>query len=172
MFLSLIFDISPNHICSHFVTYTADKVAITPLLTSPKIPSQPAKLLKHFPCRYTLQYLHYFCRRVFRRHLKKYMHMVLQYLHGVYPEPIFLCYPLKHFFSVLSDLTYQDVPSILRYRDQMVLDIKYSVLCPSYAHASVMKEKALVTQASLLSFPACRFPHAARWRVSSGVFYD
>ena len=162
MFLGLIFDISPNHICGHFVPYTSDKVTITPQLTRPKIPSQSPKLFKHFPRRYTLQYLHHFRWRVLRRHLKKYVHMVLHYLHSVYPEPIFLCYPLKHFFCVLSNLTYQDVLSILRYPDQMLLDIKYSVLCPSYTHAAVIQEKALVAQASLARLPASPFPPASK----------
>jgi hypothetical protein len=54
------------------------------------------------------------------------------------------------------------VLSILRYPDQMVLDIKYSVLCPSYTHASVIQEKALATQASLPRLPASRFPPASK----------
>lgn len=165
MFLGLIFNTSPNHICSHFVPYTSDKVAIALQLTSPKIPSQSPKLFKHFSCLYSLQYLHYFRRRVFRRHLKKYLHMIFHYLHGVYPEPIFLCYPLKHFFCVLSNLTYQDVLPILRYPDQMVLDVKNSVLCPSYTHAAVIQEKALVKQASLPRLPASRFPPASKLTV-------
>ena len=160
--MGLILDISANHICSHFVPYTPDKVTVTPQLTSPEIPSQSPKPFEHLSGRYTLQYLHHLRRREFRRHLKKYVHMVLHYLHGVYPEPIFLCYPLKHFFCVLSNLTCQDVLSILRYPDQMVLDIKYSVLCPSYTHAAVIQEKALATQASLPRLTASRFPPASK----------
>jgi len=160
--LGLIFDISPNHVCSYFVPYTSDKVTITPQLTSPKILSQSPELPKHLSGRYTLQYLHHFRWRVFRWHLKKYVHMIFHYLHSVYPEPIFLCYSLKHFFCVLSNLTYQDVLSILRYPDQMVLDIKYSVLCPSYTHAAVIQKKALVTQVSLPRLPASRFPPASK----------
>jgi hypothetical protein len=157
MFLSLILDLSPNYICGHFVSYTSDKVTITPHLNSPKIPSQHGRLFKHFTRRYSLQYLHHFRWRVFWWHLKKYVHMVPHYLHDVYPEPILLCCPPKHFFCVLSNLTYQDVFSIIRYSNQMVLDIKYSMLCPSYTHDTAMQEKALTTQASLPRLMASRF---------------
>lgn len=44
-------------------------------------------------------------------------HMVFHYFHCVHPEPIFIRYSLKHFFSVLSNLTYQDVLPILGYPD-------------------------------------------------------
>jgi hypothetical protein len=172
MFLGLIQDISPNYICSHFVPYTSDKLGNTPKLTSRKIPSQYAKLFKHFPLRYTLQYLHHFRWRVFWRNPKRYVHRGLHYLHGIYPEHISLCYPLKHFFCVSSILTFQDVFSILRYPNQMVPDIKYSMLFPSCTHAAVIQEKPLARQALLPRLPASRFPPPASWRVSRGVFYE
>ncbi len=43
----------------------------------------------------------------------------------------------EHFFRILSNLTYQEALSILGYPDQMILDVKNSVLCPSNAHAAL-----------------------------------
>jgi hypothetical protein len=162
MFLGLILNISPNHFCSHFIPHTPDKTAIAPKLTSPKIPSQSPKPFEHFSCQYTLQYLHHFRRRIFRRHLKKHVHMVLHYLHRIYPKPIFLCYPLKYSSCVLSNLTCQNLLSIFRYPDQMALDVENSVPCPSYTHAPVIQEKALVSQAPLTRLTASRFPPASK----------
>ena len=121
-------------------------LAEDPQFPRPKLSSQPTKLLEHLSRRHTLQYLYYFRRREFWWHLQKYVHMVFHYLHGVHPKPIFIRYSLKHFFGVFSNLTYQDFPSILRYPDQMVLDIENSVLCPSKPHASFIKEKAIFKQ--------------------------
>jgi len=162
MFSGLIFNISPNHICSHFVTYAPDKVAITPQFPRPKLSSQPTKLLEHLSRRHTLQYLYYFRRREFWWHLQKYVHMVFHYLHGVHPKPIFIRYSLKHFFGIFSNLTYQDFPSILRYPDQMVLDIENSVLCPSKPHASFIQEKAIFKQTPMPRLTASRFPPASK----------
>jgi len=162
MLLGLIFNITSNHICSHLVPYTSDKVSVTPQLTSPKLPSQSSKLLEHFSCRYTFQYLHHFRRRVFRWHLQKYVHMVFHYLHGIHPESIFLCYSLKHFFCVLSNLPFQNVFSILRYPDQVVLYVKNGVLCSSNPHASFIQEKARFKQTPLPRLKASHFPPASK----------
>ena len=162
MLLGLIFNVSSDHISSHFVSYTSDKVAVAPQLTSPKLLSQSSKLFEYFSRRYTLQYLHHFCRRIFRWHFQEYVHMVFHYLHGVNPKPIFLCYPLKHFLRVLSHLTCQDRPSILRYPDQMVLDIKNGVLCSPIPHAIFIPEKALFRQTPLPRLLASHFPPASK----------
>jgi hypothetical protein len=162
MFLGLIFNIAPNHICGHFVPYTPDKVAVTPQFPRPKLSSQPAKLLENLSCRHTLQYLHHFRWRVFWWHLQKHMHMVFHYLQGVHPKPIVIRYSLKHCFSVFSNLTYQDFPSIFRYPDQMVLDIENCVLCPSNSHASFIQEKVIFKQTPLPRLTASRFPPASK----------
>jgi hypothetical protein len=41
----------------------------------------------------------------------------------------------------LSNLTYQDVLSILGYADQMTLDIEYSMLYPYHTHDAVIQEE-------------------------------
>jgi hypothetical protein len=162
MLSSLIFNISPDHICGYLVPYTSGKVTITPQLPRPKLFSQLSKLFKHLSCRYTLHYLYHIRRRIFRWHLYKYVYMVFHYLHGIYPKSIFICYLLKHLFRVLSNLSYQDVLPILRYPDQMVLDVKNCVFCPSNPHASFIHGKALSRQTLLPRLTVSRFPPASK----------
>lgn len=162
MFFGLIFNISSNHICGHFIPHTPDKVAITPQFPRPKLFSQFSKPFKHLSCRYTLQYLHHLRRRIFRWHLYRYVYMVFHYLHRIYPKPIFIRYLLNHLFRILCNLSYQDVLSIFRYPDQMVLDIKNSMFCPSDSHASFIHGKALFKQTLLPRLTASRFPPASK----------
>jgi len=119
--LRLIFYVAPYHVRCDLVAYTSNKISIAPQFTRPELLPELWKLLKYFPRRYTFHNLHNLSRRISWRYFQKYVHMVFHYFHRVHPEPIFVHYLLKHLFSVLSNLTYQDVLPILRYPDQMVL---------------------------------------------------
>jgi hypothetical protein len=88
--------------------------------------------------------------------------MIFRYFHRVHPEPIFVRYSLKHFFSVLSNLTYQDVFILLRYPDQVVLKIEDGMLRSFNAHAALIREKALLRQMLLPRREASRFPPASK----------
>ena len=162
MLPGLIFNIASNHISGHFIPYTSGEVSITPQLPRPKLFSQLSKFREHLSCRYTLHYLHHLRRRIFRWHLYKHMYMVFHYFQGVYPKTIFIRYLLKHLFRVLSNLTYQDVFPILRYPDQMVLDVKNSVFRSSNSHALFIHGKALFKQTLLLHLTVIRFPPASK----------
>ena len=162
MLLRLIFYVAPYHFRCDLVAYTSNKVSIAPQFTCPELLGELWKSLKYLPCRYALHNLHNLSRRISRRCFQEYMYMVFHCFYRVHPEPIFVRYSLKHFFSVLSNLTYQDVLSILGYPDHMVLKIKDGMLCPSNAHAAVIQEKSILKQALLPRLTASRFPPASK----------
>ena len=160
--MRLIFNIAPYHIRSNSVTYTPNKISVTPQFTSPELLPQSWKFPKHLLRRYALHNLPNISRRIARRCFQKYVHMIFHYFHSIHPHPILIRYPLKHFFRVLSNLAYHDVLLVLRYPYQMILNIKNGMLCPSYPHAAVIQEKALFRQAPLPRLTASRFPPASK----------
>ena len=160
--MCLILYVSPYHLRGDSIAYTSNKISIAPQFTRPELLPQSWKLPEHLTCRYALHNLHNFGRRIARRCFQKYMHMILHYLHSVYPQPVLISYSLKHFFCVLSNLAYQDMLPILGYPYQMILNIKDGMLCPSYSHAAVIQENALIRQASLPRLAASRFPPASK----------
>ena len=162
MLSSLIFNISSNHICGYFIPYTPNKVTIAPQFSRPKLFPQLPKLLENLSCRYTLQYLHCFRRRIFRRYFYKYVYMVFHYLHGIYPKPVFIRYLPNYLFRILCNLSYQDLLPILRYPDHMVFDIKNSVFCSSKSHASFIHGKAAFKQSLVPRLTASHFPPASK----------
>jgi len=160
--LRLIFYVAPYHLCCDLIPYTSYKISVTPQFTCPQLLPELWKLPKYLLCRSTLHNLHNLSRRIPRRRLQEYMHMVFHYLHRVHPELIFMRYPLKHLSSVLSNLTYQDMFPILGYPHQMVLEIKDGMLCPPDSHAAVIQEKSLFAQTSLPRLAASRFPPVSK----------
>ena len=160
--MCLILYVAPYYLRRNSVTYTPNKISITPQFTRPELLPQSWKLLEHLPRRYALHNLHNFSRRIARRCFQKYVHMIFHHFHSVHPHPILLRYPLKHFLGVLSNLAYQYMLPILRYPYQMVLNIKYGMFCPSYTHAAVIQENALFRQAFLPRLAASRFPPASK----------
>ncbi len=160
--MHLIFYVAPYHLRRDLVAYTSNKIPVTPQFTCPKLLPELWKPLEYLPCRYALHNLHNPSRRVSWRCFQQYVHMVSHYLHCVHPEAIFVCYSLKHFFSVLSNLTCQDLLPILGYPDQMVLKIKNGMLRPSNPHAALIQEKALFRQTPLPRLPASRFPPVSK----------
>ena len=160
--MCLILYIASYHIRCDSVTNASNKISITPQLTRPKLLPESWEFSKHLPRRYALHNLHNFSRRIVRRCLQEHMHMIFHYLHSVYPQLILISYPLKYFFCVLSNFTYQYMLPILRNPYQMVLNIIDGMLCPSYTHAAVIQENALLRQASLPRLTASRFPPASK----------
>ena len=134
--MSLIFNIFPYYVSSDLVTDTPDKISIAPKLPRPQLFSQFRKLLKYLSRRHTFQYLHCLRRRISGRYLNKYVDMVLHNLHRIYPELILLSNPLKYLFQVRRNLPTQYVLPILRYPNQVILQIIYGVPCPSNCHAT------------------------------------
>jgi len=160
--MRLIFNIFPYYVSGDFITYTPNKVSIAPKLPCPQLFPQFRKLLKYFTGRHTLQYLHYSCRGISGWYLNKYMHVVFDNFHRIYPELILLSYPLKYLFQVLRNFTTQYVFPVLRYPHQVVLQIVYGMLCPSNSHAAVIQEKALLRQVPLPRLTASHFPPASK----------
>ena len=160
--MGLIFNILPYYVSSDFISYTPDKISLTPEFPRPQLFPQFGKLLKCLTGRHTFQYLYHLCRGISRRCLNKYVHVVFHNFHRIYPELILLGYPLKHLFQVLGNFPTQDVLPILRYPHQMVLNIKNGVLCPSNSHTVVIQGKALLRQVPLPRLAASRFPPASK----------
>lgn len=162
MFSGLIFNISTNHFCCNFVSYTPHKIAVTPQLTRPKLLPQSAKFLKYFSPGYALKYLHYFRRRILRRYFHKHVDMIFHHFHGINPKTVLFCYSSKYFLRVLRNLSYQHPLPILRYPNRMIFDIKYCVLRPSYAHNIFIREESPPWQIPSTRLTASRFPPASK----------
>jgi len=133
--MSLVFNISPDYVRGYFVSYTPYKIFITPKLSRPQLLSQLRKLPKYFTGRYTLQYLHHLRRRIPRWCLQKNMYVIFHNFHRIYPELILPRNPLKYFLQVARHLPTQYLFPVLRYPNQVILQIIYRVFRPSYSHA-------------------------------------
>ena len=155
--MSLIFNIFPNYVCGNFISNTADKIAIVPQFPCPKLLPQIGKLTKYFTGRYTFHYLYHSCGRVFGRNFNKYMYMVFHYFHRVYPELIFFGNRIKYGLYVIRNLFIQNVLPILRYPHQMIFQIIYGMLRPSYSHAAVILKSDHLMQVPLPRLSASHF---------------
>ena len=162
MFLRLIFNISLDHFCGHLVPYTPDKVSVTPQFTSPKLLSQLRVFLKHFSCRYTLQYLYHLRRRVSWWYLQEYVHMVFLYCHRVYPKPVFFSNTCEYLFGILSYLPSHYLLPVLWRPYQMILKLVYSVLRPPYTHVTFISPAIIRWQTFSPRLTASRFPPASK----------
>jgi hypothetical protein len=160
--LRLIFYVTPYNIRRDLIPHTSHKVPVTPQFTCPQLLPEPWKHPKYLPCRSALHNLHNLSRRIPRRHFQEYMHMVFHYFLRVYPELVFIRYLLKHFLSVLSNLSCQDMLPILGYPYNMVLQIKHGMLRPSNSHAALIQEETVSKQISLPRLTASRFPPVSK----------
>ena len=133
--MSLVFNVFPYYVSSYVISYTPDKISITPKFSSPKLFLQLRKFSKYFSRRHTLKYLYYLRGCISRRYFHKYVHVTLYYFHSIYTKFIFFGNPLKYLFQVLRDLTTHYSLSVLGYPYQMIFQIIYSVFCPLYSHA-------------------------------------
>ena len=133
--MCLIFNVFPYYISGDFVTYTPNKISIAPKLPCPQFFPQFRKLLEYLTCRHTFQYLHRLRRGISGRYLNKCVHMIFHDFHRIYPELILLGNQLKDLFQILHNFPTQYVLPVLRYPYQVILQIIYSVFCPSYSHA-------------------------------------
>ena len=160
--MDLIFNIFPYYVSSNFITYTPDKIPITPKLPCPQLLPQFRKPLKYLTARYAFQYLHHLCRGIPRWCLNKYVHMVFHDFHCIYPELILLGNSLKYLFQVPRNLCTQYVLPVLGYPHQMILQIIYSMFSPSNPHDAVIQEKALFRQVPLPRLTASHFPPVSK----------
>ena len=160
--MSLIFNIFPNYVCCNLIPDTADEIAIVPQFPSPKLFPQIGELTKYFTGRDTFHYLYHPCRRVSRWNFNKYVDMVFHNFHRVYPEIILISNLVKYGLQVFRNFFIQNILPVLRYPNQMVLQIIYCVFCPSHSHTTVIQGKALVRQVSLPRLTASHFPLASK----------
>ena len=160
--MNLIFNIFTYYVGSDLISYTPDEISIIPKFTRPQLLPQFRKLLKYLTGRHTLQYLYHLRRRIPRRYLNKYVHMVRHNLHCVYTKLILLGYMLKHLFQILRNFPTQYLLPILRYPYQMILQIIYGMFGPSNPHIGFIQEKALFTQAPLPRLTASHFPPTSK----------
>ena len=159
--MCLILNMPPNTLRRYSVSYTPDKIPITPKLPRPQLLPQFRKPLEYLTGRYTLQYLHYLRRGVSWRCLDEHMYVVLHNFHRIYSELILLSDPLKHLFQMHRDFVIQCALSVLWYPHQVILRMIYGVSSPSDPHAAAMQEEALARQAPLPRLAASRFPPAS-----------
>src|SRR3972149_3781056 len=127
----LIFDISPNYLSRNFIAYASNKIAAVPKLVFPKDLSQRRISLENFPCGNTFQNLHNLGWRIPRRSRKKEMHMIFHNLHGIYFKFILLGNLLKNPLTKRYSFLSKYFLSILRYPNQMILQIIYGMMSPS-----------------------------------------
>ena len=160
--MGLIFNIFTYYVSGDFVTYTPNKISITPKLLRPQLFPQFRKLPKYLTRRYTFQYLHYLRRGISGRYLNKYMHVIPHDFHNIYLELIFLGFLLKHLLQMLRNFITQYVLPIFWYPHQVILQVIYGMFCPSNPHAAVIHEKALFRQAPLPRLTASHFPPASK----------
>ena len=160
--MDLIFNISTYYVGGYFVTYTPYKIPIAPKFTCPQLFPQFREFLKHLSGRYALQYLNRLCWRVPWRYFHKYMHVVFHHLHRVYTKLILVSNSSKYLFQIPLNLPIQYFFPVLRYPDQVILKIIYSVLCSSYTHAAVIQENVPLRQAFFPRLTASRFPPASK----------
>ena len=161
--MDLILNILPNYISRYFVSHTPDKISITPKLSCPQLFPQFRKLPEHFSCRNTFQYLHYLRRGISGWCFYKYVYMVFHDFHRIYLELVLLCNTSKHLFQILRNFPTQYMLPILRYPHQVILQIIYGVLRPSYAHAIFISPDQIFTQAPCSPrLTASHFPPASK----------
>ena len=160
--MSLIFNILPNYICGYFIPNTSDKVTIIPLLPCPKLFPQVGKLLEYFTGGDALHHLNNPRRRISRRDFNKYVNMVFHNFHRIYSKLIFLSYLFEHVFNVTRYFFIQYVLPVLRYPHQVIFQIIYGMLCPSYTHAAVILKSDHLPQVPLPRLSASHFHPASK----------
>ena len=158
----LIFDIPPYQIRSNSITYTANKIPITPQLSRPELVPQPREPLEYFSSRYALHNLDYSRRRISRWGLQEHVNMVFHYLHRVYCKLIFIRYLLQYLLCVPSNLSSQHMSPVLRYPHKVVLQIKDGMLRPPNPHAPLIRHNLMLGQAPTRRLTATRFPPASK----------
>ena len=161
--MSLILNISANNVRSYCITYGPDKISVAPEFPGPQLFPQFRKLFKYFSGRYAFHYLHHLGRRISRRNLDKYVYMIIHYLHRIYCEPVLISYLSKYLFNISSNFTTQYTLSVLRYPYQMVFQVIYCMLSPSYHHITVISSSPLLKQMSCFRrFTATHFPPTSK----------
>lgn len=162
LLLYLILDIPPYQVRSNPITYTTNKIPITPQLSRPELVPQLRESLEYFSPRYALHNLNYFRRRIPRWSLQKHVNMVFHYFHRVYCEFIFIRCLLQYLLCVPSNLSHQYMSPVLRYPHKVVLQIKNGMLRPSNPHAALIRQILTLEQAPTRRLTATRFPPASK----------
>jgi len=160
--MSLKLNIFTDYIGGHFITDTANEVAVIPQLSSPELFSQLGELLERFSRRDAFHDLHHLCRRVFRWCFNKDMYVVFHYLHCIYAQLILFGNVPKDLLYISRNLPFQYMLPVLRYPYQMVLQIIHGMVRPSNTHAAVIQEKTLLKQVPLPRLTASHFPPASK----------
>ena len=168
--MSLIFNILPNYICCNLIPNTADKIAIVPQFSCPKLLPQIRKLTKCFTGRNTFHYLYHTGRRVSRWNLNKYMNMIFHYFHRIYPELILLSNLIKYDLQVFRNFFTKNILPVLRYPYQVIFQIIYGMFRPSYPHAAVILKSDYLMQIHLPRLSASHFHPASKLTGIQWVF--
>ena len=159
--MSLMFYVFSNYTRCNLLPDTADKIAITPKLPSPKPLPQIGKLTKYLTPRYTFHYLYHPSRRISWRNLNKYVNVVFHYFHRIYPALILLGNIVNYDLQVFRNLFTRDILPVLRYTYQVILKIIYGVLCPSYPHAAFIQKSDHLLQTPFPRLSASHFHPAS-----------
>ncbi len=162
LILSLIFKLFSYYDGYDYITFTHDKVSITPKFSSPQFLPKVRKILKCFTGRFTLHCLHYHCWRMSRRYHHKDLCVIFHHFPSIYSELLPLRTTSKEIRQVLREPLPQSILSILGYPDQLVFNVRNGLLRPSYSHAAFVHEKALTRQVLLSRLMTCRLRLASK----------
>ena len=121
----MILNIFSNHICSDFIANCADKIAIFPKFSTPKLLLYFWVFLKYYTRTYALQHSYDFRDTFPRWKRQTYMNMIFRNFQSVYCKIVVFSNLLKYFFHTILDITTHYPFSILRSPYQMVLRVIY-----------------------------------------------
>ena len=134
--MSVVLEILLDRIAGDRVSDCANKVSIFPEFPAPQLTFDLRISAEDFLCAYTLQYPHHLSDRIFRRYARKYMDMILGYLH-LQHLAIPCCQDLfKHLPCRISHLLFQYPLSILRCPHQVVSRVVDSMAHSFDSHAA------------------------------------
>ncbi len=119
----VVLNIPSYYIGGNLIPHCSNKIPIAPKLTTPKVPFQLWKLIKHCSGACSFQNIYNLCWGVPRRCREKDMYMVRHNLHGIYLKFILLRYPMENLFEPIGIDLREYLFPILRYPYQMVLGI-------------------------------------------------
>ena len=132
---TMILNILPDYLCRHFISYCANKIAVLPKFTAPKMLLHLRMLSKNYTGTHTLQYPNNLGNTVTRWKRQKYMNMIFSHFQCINLKIMTNRNLLKDTPYSLLDVTPQNPLPILRSPYQMIFRIIYRMTCTSKSHA-------------------------------------
>ncbi len=121
----VVLDISSYYLGGCFVAYRSNEIPITAKFTTPKVPSQLWRIIKHYLGAYSFENIYSLCWGVPRGCREKKMDMVRHHFHRICLKFILARYFMKDLFEPIGIDFRKYLFPILWYPYQMVLGIIY-----------------------------------------------